>query len=229
MASFIQTPTVWIQPLRSICMQHTAETYEGGGKSLRIAFTSADTVVFCNKNLTFGPLRLTFCEALAVPAFSHRPKVGSVQMEKNGSCVFYFKLAMSDGCICNLEALDWKKSKGKLSKDGSREHNVHTELWGERSDSVHLIIMPRSQLSSYPPFITEKGKYETDGPLFLSYGPLFLLSLSLKYACFLSLMHTYVSLPTHTWLDAHGPPLLLAWPSLWLFWLDPPHNTHSLW
>lgn len=87
-------------------MQQTVETYEGEEKRLRIAFASADAVVFSNKTLTFGPLRFTFCEALAVPAFSHRPKVGSVQMERNGSCVFYFKLAVSEGCICNLEALD---------------------------------------------------------------------------------------------------------------------------
>lgn len=90
-------------------MQQTAETYEAEEKMLRIAFTSADAVVFSKKkkkNLTFGPLRLTFCEALVVPAFSHRSKVGSVQIERNRSCVFYFKLAVSEGCIFNLKALE---------------------------------------------------------------------------------------------------------------------------
>lgn len=69
-------------------MQQMAETYEGRGKRLHIVFTSADAVVFSNKNLTFGPLILNIFTA----ALSQRPKVGSVQMERNGSCVFYFKL-----------------------------------------------------------------------------------------------------------------------------------------
>lgn len=51
-----------------------------------------------------------------MPTFSHRPKVGSVQMERNGSCVFYFKLAVSEGCICNLKALDLRKKQRKTQQ-----------------------------------------------------------------------------------------------------------------
>lgn len=56
--------------------------------------------------------------------------------------------------------------------------------------------MHRSWLSSCTPFITEKGKYETDGPFFFLRVPFF-PSVSVSHICTLSLSHAHICASIH--------------------------------